>query len=184
MSLKYLYISLIFILSSVASAFAISPDFYTSSSVLSQGKWAKVLVKESGMQFISNATLRGLGFSDPDKVNVYGYGGQMLPERLDTSVPDDLPVIPSLRTPAGLIFFGTSSLKWEAQSNEDIPFAHVTNPYSDNSYYFLSDIDVQRPIVAAREEMAAVASEPLTVFSERVLHEQDILAPSTSGRLS
>lgn len=178
MSLKKLYISLIFILSSAASAFAIQPDFYTSSSVLSQGKWAKVLVKESGMQFISNATLRGLGFSDPDKVNVYGYGGQMLPERLDTSTPDDLPLVTSLRTPAGIIFFGTSSVKWE-----DSPFTHVTNPYSDNSYYFLSDTETQCPVASVRDELRAESAEPITVFKERMLHEQDILAPSNSGRV-
>lgn len=183
MSLKYLYISLIFILSYAASAFAIAPDFYTSSSVLAQGKWAKVLVKEPGMQFISNATLRGLGFSDPDKVNVYGYGGRMLPERLDTSTPDDLPVVTSLRTPSGIIFFGTSSVGWEAKNMDDRPFAHVTNPYSDNSYYFLSDIDTQRPVAPARDEVAAIPDEPITVFNERVLHEQDLLAPSTTGRV-
>lgn len=136
------------------------------------------------MQFISNSTLRGLGFSDPDKVNVYGYGGRMLPERLDTSTPDDLPLIASLRIPAGIIFFGTSSVKWELQNVDEIPsFSHVTNPYSDNSYYFLSDIDSQRPVASVRDEITAESAEPITVFRERMLHEQDILAPSNSGRV-
>ena len=135
------------------------------------------------MQFISNSTLRGLGFTDPDKVNVYGYGGRMLPERLDTSTPDDLPVVTSLRIPAGIIFFGTSSVAWEAKDTQDRPFAHITNPYSDNSYYFLSDIDTQRPVASVREELTAASAEPITVFSERILHEQDILAPSTTGRV-
>ena len=73
---------------------ALPTDFYASSSALSQGKWARVQVKESGMQLISNSTLKSLGFTDPDKVNVYGFGGRMLSERLNESMPDDLPVVP------------------------------------------------------------------------------------------
>ena len=57
---------------------ALPTDFYASSSALSQGKWARVQVKESGMQLISNSTLKSLGFTDPDKVNVYGFGGLSL----------------------------------------------------------------------------------------------------------
>ena len=62
------------------SSQALSPESFATSSKLASGKWAKVEVAESGMQFISNATLKALGFSDPDKVNVYGFGGRMLPE--------------------------------------------------------------------------------------------------------
>ena len=86
--------------------FALPSSHYAASSKLASGKWAKVQVAESGMQLISNSTLKNLGFSDPDKVNVYGYGGRMLPEQINSATPDDLPAIPSVRTPAGLSFSG------------------------------------------------------------------------------
>lgn len=183
MTFRQLYIFLFLFFISVATATAINPDFYAPASVLSQGSWVKVAVKETGMQFISNATLKALGFSNPDKVNVYGYGGRMLPERLDTQTPDDLPKIASLRTAGGIVFFGHSSVTWELNVKKSLKYSHITNPYSDNSYYFLSDTDGERPSVSSREEISAVQGTELTEFTERLLHEQDILAPSTSGRV-
>lgn len=183
MTIRQLYIFLILLLTTALSGKALDPEYYAPASVLSQGKWAKVAVKETGMQFVSNATLRALGFSNPDKVNVYGYGGRMLPERLDTETPDDLPKIVSLRTGGGIVFFGHSSVTWEEAEKKSLKYTHTTNPYSDNSYYFLSDSDAERPTAAQREDLSAAAGTELTVFTERLLHEQDLLAPSTSGRV-
>ncbi len=174
---------MIFLLTSVIDAVALSPDFYANSSVLANGKWAKVLVKETGMQFISNATIRALGFNEPEKVNVFGYGGHVLPEKLDTVTPDDLPLLTSLHTPTGIIFFGLSSVKWENSDNGFQRFRHLANPYSDNSYYFLSDIDVTRPIAKPRSDGQPLSEDFITTFTERLVHEQDILAPASTGRL-
>ncbi len=183
MNIRQLYIFLILFIASIFSASALNPDFYAPESALSQGKWAKISVKESGMQFISNATLRALGFSDPEKVNVYGYGGRMLPERLDTETPDDLPIVTSMRTATGIIFFGHSSVTWNPDGKKSFKFTHTTNPYSDNSYYFLSDKEAQRPVATKRESLTAAAGKVMTTFTERILHEQDLLAPSTTGRV-
>ena len=180
-SLKHFYISLIVLILTAVPALAINPEFYATSSRMAEGRWVKVEVKETGMQFISNSTLKGLGFSNPDKVNVYGYGGRMLPERLDTTVPDDLPLAVSLRTPAGIVFFGHCSTDWELSAKGE--YSHISNPYSDHSYYFLSDRDEERPVASQAEEAVATDAEPISVFTECLLHEQDILAPYTSGRV-
>ncbi|MDE5674735.1 MAG: hypothetical protein K2I44_05265, partial [Muribaculaceae bacterium] len=82
---------------------AISADFYTQSSRLASGRWVKIQVNESGIQLISNDKLRKLGFSDPESVNVFGYGGRMIPELLDASMIDDLPLVPSVRTASGIV---------------------------------------------------------------------------------
>lgn len=97
---------------SVLTASALPAGHYAAKSKLADGRWGKIEVLESGIQFISNATLRNLGFPDPSKVKVYGYGGRMLPERLDDSIPDDLPLIPSVQTSRGIIFFGLSNVEW------------------------------------------------------------------------
>lgn len=132
---------------------ALPTDFYASYSALSQGKWARVQVKESGMQLISNSTLKSLGFTDPDKVNVYGFGGRMLSERLNESMPDDLPVVPSIRTPQGIVFFGHASILWSSHRGKLNSYTHVLNRYSEEAYYFISDRDRPRANPAEAEEI-------------------------------
>lgn len=162
-------------------AYAFAPDFYTPSSALSQGNWAKIEVSETGMQFVSEATLKNLGFSDPDKVNVFGYGGVVIPDNLDS--PDDLPVVPSKRVPGGIVFFGKGSIGWNVVTNGDMKYSHSSHPYSDNSYYFLSDCLDARRFPEGAEGAKATTDVPVTEFTERVLHEQDLWMPLTSGRL-
>ena len=135
------------------------------------------------MQFISNSTLKTLGFSDPGKVNVYGYGGRMLPERLDAGMNDDLPAVPAVRTPTGIVFFGHSNISWAYNPSAGMVYSHTYNPYSEVSYYFISDKEVEAPQVASAPTLTPSSSTPLTGFRERLLHEQDLLAPYTSGRL-
>ena len=94
-------------------AHALAPENYAAESVLASGKWAKVNVETTGMQLITNAQLKNLGFNDPDKVRVYGYGGAILPETLNSDNPDDLPPVPSVRTAKGIVFFGTGTERWE-----------------------------------------------------------------------
>lgn len=161
--------------------FALPSSHYAASSKLASGKWAKVQVAESGMQLISNSTLKNLGFSDPDKVNVYGYGGRMLPEQINSATPDDLPAIPSVRTPAGIVFFGHACVSWTASTSTS-GYSHNLNPYSQSAYYFISDIEGERKSPAS-SDIKTVGSEPVTIFTERILHEQDLIAPSNSGRI-
>ena len=59
----------------VVAAQAIPLDHYAASSRLAKGRWRKVEVTQTGMQLLTNTQLKAMGFSDPAKVNVYGYGG-------------------------------------------------------------------------------------------------------------
>ena len=89
----------------------------------------------------------------------------------------------SLRTQTGIVFFGHSSVSWTPGDRKTLAYTHLTNPYSDNSYYFLSDKELERPTAPAAPLSSAASDEQLTTFTERLLHEQDILAPSTTGRM-
>lgn len=152
---------------------------YAASSVLAQGRWARVGVSETGMQFISNTQLRNLGFSDPSKVNVYGYGGRMIDEVLDPARhPDDLPQQPVVRTARGILFYGVGPVGITTRGGG---LAHVQNPYSDDSYYYLSDNGTkQEPAVSARPPLPG-APERRT-FRALLSHERDLAAPGNSGR--
>ncbi len=83
----------------------LNPDYYHHPRSLSSRKWARVITEGNGMRLISTATLRKLGFEDPSRVRVYGFGGRMLPEILSESIPDDLPPVPSVVTPKRVVFF-------------------------------------------------------------------------------
>ena len=52
-----------------------------ASSVLATGRWAKIRVPESGVFQITDELIRKAGFSDINKVKVYGYGGNLCSRR-------------------------------------------------------------------------------------------------------
>ena len=161
------------------NAYPLSPDHYAENSRLASGKWAKIEVKQTGVQLITNSTLRNLGFANPEKVNVYGYGGRMLPEYLDEDMIDDLPPVPAIRTAQGIVFFGHSTISWNYDPSN---YTHTLNPYSDRAFYFISDSDNETFAPGDMPAVEATAdAEPY--FTERLVHERDILAPYNSGRL-
>lgn len=151
---------------------------YAQTSRLASGKWAKVKVSETGMQFLSNTQLRNLGFTDPGKVNVYGYGGRAISALLDESHPDDLPQQPVVRTDAGIIFYGVNTVKWtDAEANHSMKYSHTQNLFSNDSFYFLSDAE---GAVEIPEIDCTISAEPtINQFTERILHEKDMFIPST-----
>ncbi len=167
---------------SALPVFALPVSHYAQSSVLSSGKWAKIRVENTGMQFLSNAQLKNLGFTNPSKVNVYGYGGRMISEVLDSKQIDDLPLLPCVRTEKGIVFFGVNSVDWTASSSSKMKYRHINHAYEDASYYFLSDREVD---VKDMEEYGRVelTGSPVTTFVERIAYEKDLSCPTYTGRL-
>ena len=80
-----------------------------------------------------------MGFSNPEKVNVYGYGGRLISDILNDSQVDDLPCLPIVRTDNGICFFGVNSISWKVNVASATSYKHNQNFYSNDSYYFLSD---------------------------------------------
>lgn len=77
----------------------------TEKSVLSSGRFVKIRVSDSGVYRITSAELRGMGFSNPDKVRLYGYGGYLLSNRFSEHPADDLPEVPLYRGGDGVLFY-------------------------------------------------------------------------------
>ena len=161
--------------------FAFSADRYSSSSVLATGNWVKIKVNGNGMQFISNSQLSSMGFSDPSKVNVYGYGGKMISEVLDESHIDDLPLLPVVRTSGGILFFGVDHTLWKP-SRQYSSYTHTMHPYSENSYYFLSDNETEGKELIDIDLTGGEGLEIADSYIERIVHEKDLFAPSVTGR--
>jgi hypothetical protein len=167
---------------SATGAYALGLQNYADNSKLAEGSWRKIIVSETGMQFISNAQLKGLGFSDPSKVNVYGYGGQEQKTKLTAeNYIDDLPLLPIVRTSDGIIFYGMNTVKWSLNNNSYVPYVSKQNPYATQSIYFLSDRDANVKDISTVDYRVSDTSFATTTFTERLVHEVDQYAPNNTG---
>lgn len=169
-----------------SEAFALSKSHYASSSALAEGRWVKVKVASTGLQFVSTSTLRSMGFSDIEKINVYGFGGRQLPDLFTAEDSDDLPLLPSVRTSRGIYFFGHNHILWKktSLSQANLAMSHTMNPYSEESWYFLSDRDMDsHDIQPANTPQPGEGMERINSFNQMLLHEQELTHPGTSGNI-
>lgn len=158
---------------------ALPTDHFATSSVLASGHWVKVAVPSTGLYRITAAQLRSWGFSSPESVRVYGYGGRRMADRLDAAgYIDDLPQVQTAVSPAGIVFYalgpdeprtsgGMTVLEW--------------SPYTTAGYYFLSETGApQRDIATVG---LAEAQNPATTFTQVLHHELEAVSPGNEGPL-
>ena len=99
-----------------------------ANSILSSGNIVKIRVPDTGVYQLTNAELRRMGFSNPDKVHVYGYGGYLLSNRFSEHSEGDLSLAPSYRTSNALSFYARGTVRWSWRINA---FVHTRNYRSD-----------------------------------------------------
>ena len=125
---------------------------WTTPSVLASGPWLKVAVTTDGLYRITTDQLRQAGWNpaqiNPNQLQLYGYGGGMLPQPLDSAYFPDLPENAIWITGAEdnrldeadeIIFYGQSPshLRYHS-SGTDYGLRYEKNLYADSSYYFLT----------------------------------------------
>ncbi len=152
---------------------------YAAQSVLSEGKWARIQVNETGIYKLTYADLKGMGFADPSKVAVFGYGGWPLEEDFTKPYTDDLPNIPVWQGADYLLFYAKGPVKWTYSDTKGL-FEHTNNPYATSGYYFLTDAYPRR--VMERETGASSAIFSVTSFDDYVVHEKELASVNKSGR--
>ena len=152
---------------------------YASKSLLSEGKWVKIRVDKTGIYKLSYADLKNMGFSDPSKVSVHGYGGWPLDEDFSKEYIDDVPSTPVWRGSDYLLFYGKGPVKWEYDSSSQT-FVHTNNPYSLYGYYFVTDATPTNDMTSVAQ--ASGASTRITTYDDYLLHEQELVSVNQSGR--
>lgn len=180
--IRLLTAALALIVGGLLPAFSLPTEHYATTSRLASGKWVKVRANEEGMYLLSRTQLRNMGFSDPAKVRIYGYGARQISEALDENQIDDLPMLPSVLTAKGLVFFSAGTVGWKYQQENGLRYKHTSNSYSSESYYFVSDCDQSEPDFQ-EAPVPASANRKASTYTEHLLHEQDMQAPSNSGRV-
>ena len=177
--MKRILCVLLFVFGLLTSAWADSSR-YASESVLNSGKWVKIQVAEDGIYKLTAADLKKMGFSNLDKVAVYGYGGWPLDEDFSTTYIDDVPEVAVWRSADYLLFYGKGPRKWE-YSSSDKSFIHTNNPYSNYGYYFVSEKETTGRTME-KAASAAGATLQVTTFDDYVLHEEELVSVNSSGR--
>jgi hypothetical protein len=126
---------------------------YTGQSVLSNGKYVKISVQETGVHSISYEMLKEWGLN-PENVAVLGYGGAMLSEDFTKHHWDDLPSVAFYMHKGDdgvfgsgdyILFYAQGPVKWELNDNGE--WGHIRNPYSNEGYYFVTDQVGQQKLI-------------------------------------
>ena len=113
---------------------------YAAHSLLATGRWAKIRVGESGIYQLTDQVIRQAGFSNIDKVKVYGYGGNFQNEALYASeilANDDLKEVPQYVRDGKHYFYAKGPVSWSSNTAT----RRTRNPYSDYGYYFITQSD-------------------------------------------
>lgn len=166
-------------LKSLKAAYSWKPE-----SMLASGKWVKIKTGKKGIYRIPYEKLVSLGFSDPSKVNVYGYGGYALNESLAEIPFDDMVANATWHGKDGagkdcLYFFSTGNVKWEYDTVAK-RFRHKQNNYANDSHYFLS-AEGPRKTVEKLEPVSGQAVRTVNEFDDYVRHETELANLISSG---
>ena len=110
---------------------------YASHSVLASGRWAKIKVPSTGVYQLSEAVIKKAGFTDINKVKIYGYGGNLLNEALyatELYEKDDLKEVTQCVIGGKHLFYAKGPVSWSSRRE----VTRTRNPYSDYGYYFIT----------------------------------------------
>ncbi len=152
---------------------------YTASSVLSTGKWVRIAVEENGVYKITDGELKKMGFANPSKVRLYGYGGHMLPETDLASLPDDLVEVPLWRENGYVLFYANGTIKWKYNNGR---YIHSQNVYSNYGCYFLTE-GVENPMEFPKETLQQTTDAVYTSYADYALYEKEKKSLCSYGRV-
>lgn len=155
---------------------------YAEHSKLATGKWVKIRVADEGVYQLTSAALKNMGFSNPDKVSLYGYNLPFLPEALIENLDDDLTEIPLYRKSDGTaLFYSCGTTQWK-RANATSAYTHRNNPYSSYIYYFLTE-NTGTPATMEKKDAASTSTNVQKTYYAHALYEQDAYSFLNTGRI-
>jgi hypothetical protein len=137
---------------------SIQKDFVANSVLRDgSGSWYKIAIQKDGIYKIDKNFLESCGINttnlNPAHVNLYGNGEGVLPELNSIPRTDDL-VKNSIFIQGEsdgsfddgdyILFYGRGPHRWDPQGTAE--FDRKTNPYSENSYYFININSSEAPL--------------------------------------
>ncbi len=161
-----------------------------TNSVLASGKWFKFKVDQTGIYKIDKAFLNSLGMNtdgiNPRNLKVYGNGGKSLPLLNSQNKFFDLPenAIQVVGEEDGnfdggdyILFYGTGTEGYVDENDSNI------NPYSDESYYYVTVDGGAGMRVRAMTEPTGAVEFTINQFDDYKFQEKDEESPTKLGRV-
>ena len=146
MNLKSL-ITIPVVLSAFGASAVVSSTFnyeFAEHSRLASGHWVRISVDKTGIYEITYDKLRELGFSNPEKVGVFGRGGSTIgynftDDRGNRLMEDDLTGVAVIHGDGKLIFYGvgTENISFGKDRFQAAPM----NIYTDKGHYMLGECE-------------------------------------------
>lgn len=183
--MKQLLLSLLIAISCSTALTSAADLKFAPQSRLNSGNWVKIGVDRSGIYEISYEKLRAMGFSNPERVGVYGRGGAQLNTNFNSATGtliyhDDLAPVSVWHHDGKLYFYGCGPEVFTVKINSALRYPSggyysrdSKNIYSDIGYYFLSDS--QDPQIMSTRVTSNLAS--LTEYTSGIgmdYHEKDL----------
>lgn len=193
--MKISYISILTFVASLlcaADALALPAGFFAKKSRLAEGNWVKVSTMEEGVYEISYDELRAMGFSNPEKVSVYGRGGYMLDTNFQSvvgslKISDDLSPVGVMHRNGKLFFYACGVERHDFHNASAYAakgyYQRVSkNIYSNYGYYFLTDSE--EPVEMKHVHPGSSSVSELTKGVGLLTHELDLVQNnSNTGQL-
>ena len=149
---------------------------YADHSVLASGRWVKISVPATGVYQLTSELVKKAGFTDINKVKIYGYGGALQPEQLTAEyliATDDLKEVPTCTVNGRRLFYGIGPVTWDSNNRR------VRNPYATAGCYFLTENDEDPKTIG---EEAFLDSFYPSAYDYNTLYEIDDYAWFQGGR--
>jgi hypothetical protein len=159
-------------------------------SKLASGTWKKISVTESGIYKLTYSDITKMGIN-PEKVQIYGYGGKLLTEDFSQNdYLDDLPEVAVYKELGDdgkfngedyLLFYAQGPVSWKYSSSYGL-YTRERNPYSDKAYYFVGE-RTDGTLTAEASSFTGTVNKTVTSFTDFQLHETETvnMGESVSG---
>lgn len=160
-----------------------------SNSIFASGNWYKIKVEKSGIHKIDGNFLSRLGINlqnlSPNKIKIYGHGGDALPLSNAENAPIDPPQIAlKVVTETSNKFDSSDYILFYAQGTRTYNEENDSyiNPYSNNSYYYIT-VDGEPGLrIQNLQEPIGSPTEIISSYTSTQFHEEDDFSPAKVGR--
>lgn len=156
---------------------ASADERYAAHSVLKDGRWVKISITQNGMYRLTRKALKNMGFSNPQNVHLYGYGGHQQKELITVgSHYDDLEEVPLYYSSGtdSWLFWGNGLVYWDGDTR-------VRNAFATSACYFLRE-ENSPSAIGTIDSYDGTATKSFDYYREHILHESEEYAWYHAGR--
>ncbi|MEN9639711.1 MAG: hypothetical protein RLZZ262_1580, partial [Bacteroidota bacterium] len=169
---------------------------FAEESALAFGEWYKIAIAKDGIYKVDKGLLTQLGVQDPNpqRINIYGNGGNLLPADNSLPRPDDLRKCAIgfngngdtiMTSDEYFLFYGEGPDTWALGTDATVSktvWQHTKHFYTDSAYYFIRVDDSQPLRISNQTTIDAPADHVVTTFQDYQFHELDLYNLVASGR--